>query len=202
MAASSTAAIGIGRMSRLASRGVVAASIAPRTGTEVGRLTWVFSRNPHRRYLTTAQRAAIAADLASLKPGAKPANLPIWLSQAEAAAMLKESPRSLRTVSGIKEASPALHELIKAGRLSTNLAQRIVGLPGGERKKFVELIKSGDVKGAKAKLKARLASRSGSHHPAMPTGRDMMTAAEGIATTLDWRSAFHSCWGEQKTRGS
>ena len=84
-------------------RACVAASIAPRTAIldmdDAELLAWVLSRNLHRRHLTTAQRAAIAAELASLKPGAKPANLPIWLSQAEAAAMLKVSPRSLRSAS-------------------------------------------------------------------------------------------------------
>ena len=113
-------------------RACVAASIEPRTEildiNGSGLLAWVLSRNLHRRHLTTAQRAAIAADLDKLKPGAKPANLPIWLSQAEVAAMLKVSPRSLRSGSAIRQTSPELHELIKVGKLSTNLAQRVVGL--------------------------------------------------------------------------
>ena len=34
-------------------------------------LAWVVSKNLHRRHLTTAQRAALAADLATMKQGAR-----------------------------------------------------------------------------------------------------------------------------------
>jgi len=56
-----------------------------------------------------------------------------------------------------------------AGRLSTNLAQRIVGLPEAERKKCVGLVKTGDKKGAKAKLTAKLAPRSEGQNPKSKT---------------------------------
>jgi len=56
-------------------RACVAASIVPRTGIldidDGELLAWILSRNLHRRHLTTAQRAAVAADPASLKPGSQ-----------------------------------------------------------------------------------------------------------------------------------
>ena len=73
-------------------------------------LSWVLSRNLHRRHLTTAQRAAIAADLAHLRQGGEQAaDLTIALSQAKTAMMLKVSPRSIRSVRAIKDVAPELH---------------------------------------------------------------------------------------------
>jgi len=142
-------------------RAFVAASIAPRTEIldidDAGLLSWVLSRNLHRRHLTTAQRAAIAADLANLKHGGEQAaNLPLAISQAKAAKMLKVSPRSLRSVSAIKDAAPQLHALIKAGKISTHLAAKIAGLTEDHRNTVVELVQNGDLTGAKAELKAKL----------------------------------------------
>ena len=155
-------------------RACVAASIEPRTEIldidDSGLLAWVLSRNLHRRHLTTAQRAAIAADLANLKHGGEQAaNLPIGISQAKAAKMLKVSPRSLRSVSATKEAAPQLHALIKAGKISTHLAAKIAGLTEDHRNAVVELVQNGDLKGAKAELKAKLKLRADDRRPTSKT---------------------------------
>jgi len=47
-------------------------------------------------------------------------------------------------------------ELIKAGKLSTNLAAKIAGLTEDERNDVVARVQNGDLKGAKAELKAKL----------------------------------------------
>lgn len=133
-------------------------------------LSWVLSRNLHRRHLTTAQRAAIAADLAQLRQGGEQAaNLPIALSQAKAAMMLKVSPRSIRSVRAIKDVAPELHALIKAGKLSTNFAMKISGLTEDQRGVVISRIENGDMKGARAELHAGLKLRGEVRKPKSKT---------------------------------
>jgi ParB-like chromosome segregation protein Spo0J len=84
-------------------------------------MDWIISRNLHRRHLTPAQRAAVAADMATLKEGRpkNSANLPSF-SQAEAAGLMNVSPRSVTAANAVKKASPELHAKVKAGEISTH----------------------------------------------------------------------------------
>jgi hypothetical protein len=88
-------------------------------------LDWIISRNLHRRHLTTGQRAAVAADMATMKEGrpGNSANL-LSLSQAEAAALMKVSPRTVTAATAVKKASPEQHAKVKAGEISVNAARK------------------------------------------------------------------------------
>ncbi len=117
------------------------------------------SRNLHRRHLSTSQRAAIAAGMATAKQGgSQAANLPDRVSQAKAASLLGISERAVRSAVKVQERSADLHEQVKAGNISVHLAERVSDLSKELQNDVVEKIKSGDAKGAKGKVKAALAT--------------------------------------------
>lgn len=87
---------------------------------------FVISHNLHRRHLTTAQRAAIAADLATLPRGLTKANRPDGLSQSEAANLLNVSVKSIKRAKGLKDAAPEIHERVKSGAISAREAAAAV----------------------------------------------------------------------------
>jgi len=86
-------------------------------------MDWIISRNLHRRHLTTGQRAAVAADMATMKEGrpGNSANL-LSLSQADAETLMKVSPRTVTAATAVKKASPEQHAKVKAGEISVNAA--------------------------------------------------------------------------------
>jgi hypothetical protein len=80
-------------------------------------LKWSLSLNLRRRHLTTAQRAAIAAELANLGQGARTdlaSNEARW-SQSEAADVMKVSRSSLQKAAAVRAADPEIHDKMKAG---------------------------------------------------------------------------------------
>lgn len=88
-------------------------------------------------HLNEGQRASVAAKLANMSRGgngsnqfSKSANLPVSdVSQAEAAAMLNVSERSLRTAKKIQEtADDSLLEKVDSGSVSLNSAAYIAEL--------------------------------------------------------------------------
>ena len=130
---------------------------------------WVVSRNLHRRHLTTSQRAMIAAELANLKQGGRqPADLPVAVSQSDAAKRLGVSERSARTATQVKKRAPQLVKPVKEKRLSLNAAAEIAALPDQERDEAILQVKSGDIAGAldKTKIKTSKTKRSATTLPA------------------------------------
>ena len=79
---------------------------------------FVISHNLHRRHLTTAQRAAIAADLATMPKGQKKSDRPDGLSQSEAANLFNVSVKSIKRAKVLKEVAPEIHERVKSGAIS------------------------------------------------------------------------------------
>jgi ParB-like chromosome segregation protein Spo0J len=99
---------------------------------------FVISKNINRRHLTTAQRAAIAADLATMKSGARTDLAGNQArSQSEAAKLLNVSRDSAQRATEVKKASPELHEQVKEGKISLAAAERAVAAidapAGGKR---------------------------------------------------------------------
>jgi len=124
----------------------------------------VLSLNIHRRHLATSQRAAIAAELANLKRGgAQPANSPDAVSQAEAAALMQVSERSVRTAARIKSEDPQLHEQVKNGTLSTHAAEQLLEMQPAERTKAI-----GTIAAAPTRRARRSALRSARSRAASP----------------------------------
>jgi hypothetical protein len=88
-----------------------------------GPLGYVLSVNLHRRHLTTQQRAAIAAELATMRVGDNqhskepPSNDGPSMSTARAAEVMKVSTKSVERAKQRRREDPAAHEQAKAGKL-------------------------------------------------------------------------------------
>ena len=99
---------------------------------------YVVSRNLHRRHLTTAQRAAIAAELANLKrgrnwgnqyTGVKGSNDPLTnepppLSIEQAAELMGVSTASVKRAKKTQHENPEAHAAVKRGEKPTNRRPR------------------------------------------------------------------------------
>lgn len=99
------------------------------TGDANAALAYVISANLKRRNLTKGQRAAAAAKLATMRQGERTdlepsANLP-KVSQAEAAAAMQVSERSVGQVEQIERDAPDLVPKIESGELTLNKAATI-----------------------------------------------------------------------------
>lgn len=122
-------------------------------------VTVAISRNIMRRHLSTAQRAALAAKLCTLKRGGKqPASSPDAVSQAEAAALTKVSARSVRAAARVMAADPVLHEYIEKDVLSTHAGEKLLALPAPERHAVLAEVKALPRPQRKARLGAALRS--------------------------------------------
>jgi hypothetical protein len=98
----------------------------PEWKRKAGPLAFVVSQNLHRRHLTQSQRAAIAAELATMRQGARTdlqpsAKLP-EVSQPQAAKLLKVSPRSVRAAKKVLREAPAKFEAVKSGKTTVSKA--------------------------------------------------------------------------------
>ena len=107
-------------------------------------VSWVLSHNLHRRHLTTAQRAMVATNLATLLAG-RPEKLNAQIcasTQDDAAAKLKVSRRSVQQARKVREtASKKVIAAVESGEMSLNAA--------------IETVKPSDAaKEARAKAKA------------------------------------------------
>jgi ParB-like chromosome segregation protein Spo0J len=100
-------------------------------GLEGELVAWVLSKNVHRRHLSPSQRAAVAAELATLTRGpnrktdntGQLAGVP---TQAEAAAQLQIGERSVRRAVAVRDADPVLHEQVKSGAVTVASAERTI----------------------------------------------------------------------------
>ena len=103
-------------------------------------LAWVLSKNLHRRHLSEGQRAMLAADIAKLGQGRrancenKPANLPVYPSQPQAAEMLHVSERSVRSAAKVRDdGAPELVAKVRSGEVAVSAAADIASLPVTEQ---------------------------------------------------------------------
>jgi N6-adenosine-specific RNA methylase IME4 len=122
-------------------RACLAAGVALRFETYVGTdpLGYVVSLNLKRRHLSESQRAAVAAKLATLGHGqrqtGKFAALP---TQAEAAALLKVSERSVRNAVQVRDhGAPELQRALDHGDVAVSTAADLTTLPIEEQREIV-----------------------------------------------------------------
>lgn len=89
-------------------------------------MAFVVSQNMSRRHLTTSQRAAVAAEMATTKHGGRreqAANSPLAkITNGEAAGRMNVSERSVRDARSVKLSSPRKFNDVKSGKLSLNAA--------------------------------------------------------------------------------
>lgn len=121
-------------------------------------LTYVISKNLHRRHLNESQRAMVAANLATMRQGERTdlepsANLP-KVDQATAADKLNVSERSLRSAKKVREeAEPELVQAVEQGIVPVSLAEKAIDLPAEKQREIVDRVKRGDPSGAKGEIK-------------------------------------------------
>ena len=94
---------------------------------ELDPVDWVLSHNLYRRHLTTAQRAMVATNLATLlagRPDKTISGIPLVnSSQADAAAQLHVSVDSVKTARKVRaKATPEVIAAVEAGTMSLNAA--------------------------------------------------------------------------------
>lgn len=110
-------------------------------------LSWVLSKNLHRRHLDESQRSMVASKLetlghggrrreAPLDPEDQDANLhlevpePVQIDRKTAADMLNVSPRSVASAKKvIEQGAPELVAEVEQGRLAVSVAEKIAALP-------------------------------------------------------------------------
>lgn len=93
-------------------------------------LSFVLSKNLHRRHLNETQRAGVASKLANMQQGERTdlqpsANLQ-KVSIEEAAELLNVSPRTVATFRAVEKNAPELVEKMQSGELTANKAQKEV----------------------------------------------------------------------------
>ncbi len=157
-------------------------------GDDKAALAHVVSVNLERRQLTTSQRAAIAAEIATLKHGEhlktmprdergvpqkpKEAILPlrdsapqsgmntraVGKSRQEAADMVKVSKGTVKSATIVKRKAPHIHEMVRSGEVNVNTARLFVTL-GDEQ--AIEAAKTGeDVRAGANKARQQTEERS------------------------------------------
>jgi hypothetical protein len=118
-------------------------------------LSFIISKNVHRRHLTASQRAAVAAELVTTalgdnQHGGGSVKLP-RLDQSEAAKLFNTSTRSVGDAVTVKNHNAELHDLVKAGKVPVDVAAKMVRGQPENIDSFVEETKAG-----KAPAKPRL----------------------------------------------
>ena len=132
------------------------AAVQPKFEDYVGddALSFVVSRNLHRRHLTESQRAMVAARLADLKRGANQHSqgLPIG----RAADLLNVGERTVaRAREVLRGGVPELVTTVEAGKIAVSAAADISGMPMPGQREMVASIPGGEADG-KARIKTRV----------------------------------------------
>lgn len=109
---------------------------------DISAVDYVISHNLHRRNLTPSQRAACAADLATLKHGANQYQQVVGvvedgsidpstsgMSNVQAAALLGVGTAQVKRAKTIKRESPEAFERVKRGEVSIHTAMKEIGKP-------------------------------------------------------------------------
>jgi hypothetical protein len=120
-------------------------------------LGFILSMNLHRRHLNESQRAMVAAKMARLPQGMRAdraANLPVVITQAEAAAHLHVSERSVRDAHKVRtEAQPEVVQAVEAGTMAVSAATKLADKPVDVQRTVVKELESGTAKSVGAALK-------------------------------------------------
>jgi N6-adenosine-specific RNA methylase IME4 len=118
-------------------------------------LAYVISKNLKRRHLNESQRAYIAAKLAILpqgRPSDNPANLPV--RQANAAAMLNVSERSVRSAAVVRDkAEPELRRAVEQGHLPVSSAAQAAKLNPDQQRQIAVQAEAGQANVVRTAIK-------------------------------------------------
>lgn len=111
-------------------------------GSEGSALDFVIRMNLPRRHLNESQRAAVAADLATMRQGERTdlepsANLQ-KVAQGDAAKRMSVSERLVSDAVKVRREAPEVFEAVRRGAVPASTAARIVDLPPETRKQIIE----------------------------------------------------------------
>lgn len=105
-------------------------------------LAFVLSKNLHRRQLDESQRAAVAANLASMRQGERtdvePSAKLQKVAQGVAAERLNVSTRLVADAVKVKRAAPEVFRAVEQGRIPASSAAKLLVLPPEEQKRVIE----------------------------------------------------------------
>ena len=126
---------------------------------ELDPVAWVLSHNLHRRHLTTAQRAMVATNLATLLHGdasSQKSDSRIVLSQTEAAEKLNVSVDSVKKARKVRaKASKKVIAAVEAGTMSLNAAEATTKPKASQAEKAAAKAAKEKAKADAAEVKAR-----------------------------------------------
>jgi N6-adenosine-specific RNA methylase IME4/ParB-like chromosome segregation protein Spo0J len=135
-------------------RACMAAGIECRSVPYIGNdpVSFVISKNLHRRHLNESQRAMVAAKLATMAQGARTDLSPIGeKSQAEAAQLLNVGKRSVERAKEVREhGAPELQAAVERGQVRVSAAADIASLPEQKQREIVARGKREILEAAKA----------------------------------------------------
>jgi ParB-like chromosome segregation protein Spo0J len=99
-------------------------------------VAWVISKNLQRRHLDESQRAWVAAKIATLGAGQRQlGKFAELVTQAEAAAMLNVSARSIGNANAVRDqGTPELQRAVEQGHIAISVAARTAKLPDDEQR--------------------------------------------------------------------
>jgi N6-adenosine-specific RNA methylase IME4 len=89
-------------------------------------VSFVISKNLHRRHLNETQRAVVASKLANMPKHLHKTDMQICISQPEAAEKLNVSTRSVATIKEIERKAPELMPKLESGEMTANEAIKII----------------------------------------------------------------------------
>jgi len=140
--------------------------------TEGDPLTWVLSKNLHRRHLNDGQRAAVAAEIEGYRHGGKRGgqDANVQLDRQAASDLMSISPRSTATAAKVKrEGTPELFAAVKRGEVAPSVAVKLLTLSPGQQLETLRTIEPRKLKTvAKQVARGETERRLGEKQRALP----------------------------------
>jgi DNA modification methylase len=113
-------------------------------------LSWVISKNLHRRHLDETQRGVVAEKIANMPVGrnwdSNCANLHNKISRQEAADLLSVSKRTVDTIAAVKREAPELLPLMERGELTAHKAMQQVNVEKRKQREIQETKEATSIK--------------------------------------------------------
>lgn len=161
-------------------------------------LTFVVSKNLHRRQLSTSQRGLMSSEIANIKHGGdrkssdQSINLALDITIEQASEIMGVSPATTKTAREVADkGSKTLVDAVRSGEVTVNDAVKIVDLPKSEQNKAVKAVERGEAKTVAAAAKKNGPCQINGKHEWESDGdggRFCTHCKEDFATTAaDWK---------------
>lgn len=126
-------------------------------------VSFVLSKNLHRRQLDESQRGMVAANIATMRQGERTdinpsANLQ-KVAQNQAAERVNVSPRTVADAVKVRrEAVPELRHAVEQGHIAVSVAAKATALPESDQREIAEKAFAGDANAARSHVKEKTRS--------------------------------------------